>query len=78
MPQEPQSPSFEQDLQELEELVSLMERGELSLEDSLGHFERGITLTRRCQKALRDAEQKVEILLEQNGQSRLEAFGRED
>ncbi|MEE8343434.1 MAG: exodeoxyribonuclease VII small subunit [Gammaproteobacteria bacterium] len=61
------SPDFEKALQELEGLVEKMEAGELSLEDSLGHFERGIELTRTCQKALKAAEQKVQILLEKDG-----------
>lgn len=54
---------FEHALQELEELVGRMEGGALSLEESLKSFERGIELTRACQKALREAEQKIEILL---------------
>ncbi len=57
---------FEYALQELEGLVGRMESGELSLEDSLKSFERGIELTRACQKALREAEQKIEILLGQD------------
>ncbi|EAR21227.1 exodeoxyribonuclease VII small subunit [Nitrococcus mobilis] len=57
---------FEHALQELEELVGRMESGELSLEDSLKSFERGIELTRACQKVLREAEQKIEILLGQD------------
>ena len=55
---------FEKALAELEDLVQQMERGELSLEDSLRHFERGIELARSCQAALQLAEQKVEKLLE--------------
>ncbi len=58
-----QSFDFEASLQELAGLVSGMERGELTLEESLRCFERGIELTRACQGALREAEQKVEILL---------------
>ena len=56
------APSFEDSLAELEALVERMESGELSLEDSLSAFERGIALTRNCQQALQAAEQKVEIL----------------
>jgi len=41
-----------------------MEQGDISLEDSLKKFERGIELTRTCQKALQEAEQKVQILVE--------------
>ena len=55
--------NFEKALENLEELVSSMENGELSLEDSLKAFERGIKLTRECQTALKDAEQKVQFLI---------------
>lgn len=58
-------PDFENALKELEGLVEQMEKGDLTLEDSLRHFERGIQLTRTCQQALQDAEQKVQILLSQ-------------
>ncbi|MCG5513768.1 exodeoxyribonuclease VII small subunit [Ectothiorhodospira shaposhnikovii] len=56
--------TFEQDLEALEALVTRMEQGELSLEASLKEFERGIALTRRCQQALTQAEQKVRQLTE--------------
>ncbi|EHQ51063.1 exodeoxyribonuclease VII small subunit [Ectothiorhodospira sp. PHS-1] len=56
--------TFEQDLEALEALVARMEQGELSLEVSLKEFERGIALTRRCQQALTQAEQKVRQLTE--------------
>ncbi|MEI8573027.1 exodeoxyribonuclease VII small subunit [Methylomonas sp. LW13] len=65
---------FEEAMEELEKLVELMERGDISLEESLKSFERGIRLTRTCQQALQDAEQKVQILLEKNGQQTLEPF----
>jgi len=55
--------NFEQSLEELEALVEQMEEGELSLEDSLKAFEQGIKLTRSCQQALKEAEQKVQLLL---------------
>ena len=55
-------PSFEQALTELEALVVKMEKGDLSLEDSLKTFERGIELTRLCESTLRQAEQRVRIL----------------
>jgi len=58
---------FEKSLAELEKLVEQMEHGELSLEASLQHFERGIALSRACQTALQSAEQKVEQLLEKDG-----------
>ncbi len=53
---------FEKALAELESIVSRIEEGELSLEESLAAFEQGVQLTRDCQKALDEAEQKVEIL----------------
>lgn len=65
---------FEDSLAELEQLVSQLEQGEISLEDSLKSFERGVTLTRICQKALQEAEQKVQILIDQNGTQTLEPF----
>lgn len=62
---------FETALAELENLVGQLEQGELTLEDSLQRFERGIALVRSCRNTLREAEQKVEQLIERNG--RLEA-----
>ena len=55
-------------MRELEELVERLEQGELPLEESLAAFERGVMLTRCCQTALKDAEQKVEILLKKAGE----------
>ena len=68
---------FEKSLQELEQLVEHLEKGDIPLEDSLECFERGIQLTRACQKALQEAEQKVEILLKNQGNERLEPFSDE-
>jgi exodeoxyribonuclease VII small subunit len=59
---------FEQSLDQLEELVEDMENGDLTLEESLKAFEQGIKLTRECQTALSQAEQKVQMLIEENGQ----------
>lgn len=60
--------NFEKSLAELEQLVEDMEDGELSLEDALKHFEKGIALATGCQKALQQAEQKVEQLVDKNGE----------
>ncbi len=68
------APSFEESLSELEALVENMETGELSLEDSLSAFERGIALTRSCQQALQAAEQKVEILTAKTADAPTEPF----
>ena len=69
---------FEGALKELEALVERMEQGDLSLEESLKHFERGIQLTRICQQALKQAEQKVQMLTEKDGQPEIVPFDSED
>ena len=66
--------SLEQSLATLESLVEKMESGDLTLEESLKAFEEGVRLTRTCQQALADAEQKVRILLEQNEQAEPDVF----
>lgn len=58
---------FEQALADLEDLVTAMEEGDLSLEESLQAFEKGVKLTRDCQTALKQAEQKVQVLLDDSG-----------
>lgn len=65
---------FEKSLQTLEKLVESMESGEMTLEKSLEAFEKGIKLTKECQQALKEAEQKVEILMTQNGEESLQPF----
>ncbi len=74
MPRKKSATLFEDALAELEQLVERMEQGDITLEESLKSFERGVALTRTCQKALQEAEQKVQILLEKNGQQTLEPF----
>ncbi|MFT2090585.1 exodeoxyribonuclease VII small subunit [Paraglaciecola sp. 2405UD69-4] len=66
--------TFEQSMQELENLVSQMEQGDLPLEEALKSFERGIELVRNSQQKLKDAEQKIQILTTQNGQQTLDVF----
>ncbi len=68
------SPDFEAALEELETLVEQMEAGDITLEESLQHFERGILLTRTCQEALKAAEQKVEILLQNSADATAQPF----
>jgi exodeoxyribonuclease VII small subunit len=55
-------PGFEQALAELEELVAKLESGDLSLDQSLTHFKRGVELTRHCQSILDEAHQTIELL----------------
>jgi exodeoxyribonuclease VII small subunit len=66
MARKPKAIDFEKALADLEQQVHLLESGELSLEDSLKAFEAGIRLTRECQQALTEAEQKVQLLLEKS------------
>ena len=65
---------FEKSLQKLEKIVSHMESGELSLEESLTQFESGIKLARSCQDTLANAELRVEQLIEKNGLPQTVAF----
>jgi exodeoxyribonuclease VII small subunit len=74
----PAEPSFEQALAELEAIVDQLERGDLSLQESLGAFERGVALTAVCQRALTEAEQRVEILTGKGPDARLEPFDGAD
>lgn len=60
-------PDFERSLAELEAIVGKLEAGDLSLDESLRQFERGVQLTRLCQSALKQAEHKVEILMRKSG-----------
>lgn len=71
--------SFEQAQSELGEVVERMERGEQDLEQSLQDFERGVALMNHCHRLLKEAEQKVEILVSENdGVFNTEAFAPED
>ncbi len=66
--------NLEKSLADLEALVEELESGDLPLEKAMKKFEDGIKLTRGCQAALKDAEQKVEILLQSAGGEDLEDF----
>ena len=65
---------LEKSLADLETLVDELESGDLPLEKAMKKFEEGIKLTRGCQAALKEAEQKVEILLKSAGGEELEEF----
>jgi len=65
-------------LQELESVVEQLESGDLSLEEALKQFERGVKLTRKCQTTLKKAEQKVEILLKKTADAEPEPFDTPD
>jgi len=64
--------NFEKDLEKLEQIVQNLEKGELTLEEALKQFEEGIRLARQCEKALSEAERKIEILLK-NEEGEIEA-----
>jgi exodeoxyribonuclease VII small subunit len=73
-----QGVGFEAALEELEGLVERMEEGELSLEESLKTYERGIELSRACQKSLDAAEQRIRILSEKDGEAEARSFQPDD
>ena len=70
--------NLEKSLAELEELVEELETGDLPLEKAMKKFEDGIKLTRGCQNALKEAEQKVEILMQKNAREEITPFDSED
>ena len=71
--------NLEKSLADLETLVEELEAGDLPLEDAMKKFEKGIKLTRNAQAALKEAEQKVEILLKSaGGEEALEEFESDD
>lgn len=72
------TPDFEHSLAELEALVERMEQGDLPIEEALKAFEAGVKLTRECQSILDQAEQKVQMLVEQQGELRTEPFQSDD
>jgi exodeoxyribonuclease VII small subunit len=69
---------FEQSLDALEQLVEQMERGDLSLEESLAAYERGVGLYRRCQTALEQAEMRVRLLSDPQEPASAEPFAAPD
>ncbi len=70
--------SFEESLTELEGIVEKLEKGQLSLDESLMLFEKGIKLVRECNDKLKKAHQRVEQLIDENGELRTEKFEVEE
>jgi exodeoxyribonuclease VII small subunit len=68
------APDFETAMKELEKIVESMENGQLTLDESLQQFERGVELSRICQTNLKKAEQKVEQLVKKHGKMAIEPF----
>ncbi|HET6593274.1 MAG TPA: exodeoxyribonuclease VII small subunit [Xanthomonadales bacterium] len=67
-------PDFEKSLEELEALVEQLESGDLSLDQSLQQFKRGVELTRHCQGVLEKAQQSVEQLIDPSDDSAVAPF----
>lgn len=74
----PDTPSFEKQLAELEDVVKQMEAGDLPLEQSLKLFERGMELSGACRKQLEEAESRVEVLLRRGEQVRVEPLNLDE
>jgi exodeoxyribonuclease VII small subunit len=73
----PEEPTFEQALQQLEQIVQKLEKGELPLEESLRLYEEGIRLSRLCHGKLEEAEGRIEVLLKDaRGEPVTDAAGR--
>jgi len=73
-----QLPQLEESLAEITQLIEKMEHSEQTLEQSLNNFERGIILVKNCQKILQEAEQKVQILMQNNNQDELTHYGNDN
>jgi exodeoxyribonuclease VII small subunit len=69
---------FEEMLEKLEKIVHRMEEGNITLEESIAAFEEGVRLSRSCAKKLDEAQRKVELLLQQNGELKTAPFAGED
>jgi exodeoxyribonuclease VII small subunit len=78
MPNKNSANDFETSLQALEDIVSKMEQGTLSLEQSLEAFEQGVQLTRTCQSTLKAAEQRVSKLTQKDDSYELDALNTEE
>lgn len=70
--------SFESKLEDLEKIVSELEKGDLSLDNSVKKFEEGMKLSKECNKILEEAQKKITILLEDNGEIKEENFISDD
>ena len=70
--------NFEENMEKLEKIVTDLEKGELNLDDSVKKFEEGIKLSKECNKILEEAEKKITILLEENGETKEEIFNTDE
>ena len=72
------SKSFEEQIEDLEQIVSELEKGDLNLDDSVAKFEQGMKISKECNKMLETAEKKITILLNQDGEIKEEKFETEE
>lgn len=72
------SKSFEEKMEDLEKIVAELEKGDLNLDDSVSKFEEGIKISKECNKILEEAEKKITILLNQDGEMKEENFQTEE
>ena len=72
------SKSFEEQMENLEKIVEQLEKGELNLDDSVAKFEEVIIISKECNKILEEAEKKITILINQDGELKEENFETEE
>lgn len=70
--------SFEDNMNNLEKIVAELEKGDLNLDESISKFEDGIKLSKECNKILEEAEKKITVLLEKDGETKEEEFTTEE
>ena len=71
------SKNFEEQMEKLEEIVAQLEKGDLNLDDSVSKFEEGIKISKECNKILEEAEKKITILVNKDGEISEENFETE-
>jgi len=76
--EEKKEENFEEAMKQLEEIVSCLEKGDLNLDESVKKFEEGMKITKECNKILENAEKRISILLENDGEIKEEAFVSEE
>lgn len=72
------SKTFEEQMENLEQIVSELEKGNLNLDDSVIKFEEGIKISKECNKILQEAEKKITMLVNENGEVKEENFETEE
>lgn len=66
--------SFEQEMEELEKIVAELETGKLNLDESVAKFEEGVKISKECNEMLENAEKKITMLINQDGEAKEEDF----